>query len=655
MSQARFHWINVCQRILRVSAGILFLFAPLKAVLADSTWVFAVQITALIQQSPPAITLTWEPDMYGATGYTISRKAKTDTSWGNPIAVLSGSISNYTDFNVQAGSAYEYQIYKTSVMGYVGYGYIYAGINAPLTENRGKLLLMVATNATAGLSTELARLQSDLMGDGWQVIRHDVSSNDAPASVKSLIVADYNSDPSNVKTVFLFGHVPVLLSGNLNYDTHENRPMPADAYYGDVDGNWSSSPDYLPSDVELMVGRVDLFNLPGNTSPGLMPNETELMRRYLNKDHNWRFKQISVPRRALMADRFGAVDGEGVASTGYRNFTPLVGHGNIVLADWSDAAPAANRWISMISAGAYLWSYGCGGGQDTSISELGLHGEYNDAWSTDIVGQDARAVFFMFEGSWFGVWDHTDNLERSVLATPTMGLAVCSIAGQPHWFVHHMGLGETIGYGTRLTMNNSTLYKGETNEFMRAIYISLLGDPSLRMEPVAAPSSLAAAAGSGNVALQWGASSDPIAGYNVYRASQSGGPFTKINGVMIQGTGFTDSPLSAGTYTYMVRAILLQTNFCGSYYNPSQGVFAAATVSATAPPIVVNARRSGNSLNLAWNAQSGVVYRVWSKTNLTESTWTDLSGPITGSGSSGSWSDTNISAQKARFYRIGTP
>ena len=269
--------------------------------MGDQTWLYAVRATATVQTSPPQITLTWENDPYGVTSFSVYRKSKTATSWGNPIAVLSGTTLTYTDSNVSVGGAYEYQIIKDVMAseGFLGYQYIYAGINAPLIEGRGKLLLIVATNSTVGLDYELGRLQTDLVGDGWQVVRHDVSSNDTPASVKSLIVNDYNTDPANVNTVFLFGHVPILESGDLNYDGHEARPMPADSYYGDIDGDWSSSPGYLPSDVELMVGRVDLFNMPGNGAIVPWSSETELLRNYLNKDHNWRNKLISVPSRAL--------------------------------------------------------------------------------------------------------------------------------------------------------------------------------------------------------------------------------------------------------------------------------------------------------------------------------------------------------------------
>src|SRR5213082_3594430 len=98
---------------------------------ADSTWVYAVQISASVQTSPPQITLNWEPDQYGANSYTVYRKAKEATSWGNGTT-LAGSASNFVDNNVSVGSAYEYAIVKAGTVGYTGYGYIFAGVNAAL-------------------------------------------------------------------------------------------------------------------------------------------------------------------------------------------------------------------------------------------------------------------------------------------------------------------------------------------------------------------------------------------------------------------------------------------------------------------------------------------------------------------------------------------
>jgi hypothetical protein len=333
----------------------------------------------------------------------------------------------------------------------------------------------------------------------------------------------------------------------------------------------------------------------------------------------------------------------------------MVGPGNTFQANISDSDAIDPRWISLLATNDYLWTYACGGGQDTSMSAMGVHGPYNDAWSTDIVAQDAKAVFFMIEGSWMGNWDHTDNFMRSVLATPTMGLACCCIAGHPHAFYHHMGLGEPIGYGIRLTMNNSTLYRSQSNDFARAIYIELLGDPTLRLDPIAPPSNLSAAASGSAVTLNWSPSTDSVAGYHVYRAISSAGPFTRLTGSLITGTTFTDVSVPTGTYTYMVKGVGSQTNPSGSYYNPSQGVFVSASVTATLPPIRVAASRVGNGIKLTWNSQPGMAYRVLSKSNAFQPNWTDLSaGIIAGSGTT-SWTDNNIGNVPTRLYRVASP
>lgn len=58
-------------------------------------------------------------------------------------------------------------------------------------------------------------------------------------------------------------------------------------------------------------------------------------------------------------------------------------------------------------------------------------------------------------------------------------------------------------------------------------------------------------------ALNWVASTSPsIAGYNVYRSSTSGGPYTKLNSSLIAATTFTDTTVQAGqTYYYVATAV----------------------------------------------------------------------------------------------------
>ena len=418
-------------------------FSILTGRAADNTFVYAVQITVTVSEAPPQILLQWRTDPYGASSYEVYRKPKTGGSWGNPIASLPGNSIQFTDYNVSLGEVYEYQVLKNGVLGYLASGYVLAGIQAPFIENRGRVLLVVATNKVAALEAEVQTLELDLAGDGWSVTRLNVSENSSPESVRSMLQTEYARDPGNTTCVFLLGHVPVLQSGNLDYDGHLSRPMPADSFYGDLDSYWptdpAQSPSYIPSDLELAVGRVDFFDMPGKGSAVPWPSETELLRNYLRKDHAWRHGQMEVPRRTLMGNRRGDEGGLATAASGYRSFQPLVGAGNILEANTSDTAPEDQRWVNLLSTGSFLLAYGCGGGLPTGVTWLGAHGTYSEAWSTDVVDGDAKAVFVMLFGSWFGNWDRTDNFMRSFLATPTYGLASC-MSGEPHWFLHRLGL-----------------------------------------------------------------------------------------------------------------------------------------------------------------------------------------------------------------------
>ena len=70
------------------------------------------------------------------------------------------------------------------------------------------------------------------------------------------------------------------------------------------------------------------------------------------------------------------------------------------------------------------------------------------------------------------------------------------------------------------------------------------------------PTSAATPAGSQDVSLTWNPSaSSGVFGYNVYRASGSGGPFTKLNTATLELTRFTDTTIQTGqTYYYVVTA-----------------------------------------------------------------------------------------------------
>jgi Abnormal spindle-like microcephaly-assoc'd, ASPM-SPD-2-Hydin/Transmembrane protein 131-like N-terminal len=58
------------------------------------------------------------------------------------------------------------------------------------------------------------------------------------------------------------------------------------------------------------------------------------------------------------------------------------------------------------------------------------------------------------------------------------------------------------------------------------------------------------------VALNWGASSSSVAGYNIYRSSVSGSSYAKVNSSLVGGASFTDSNVQTGqTYYYVATAV----------------------------------------------------------------------------------------------------
>jgi hypothetical protein len=555
---------------------------------------YSVQVSATIQESPARISLHWVQDSScKPQNYAVSRKAPGDAAWGKAIS-LPGSVCEYTDKEITIGVAYEYQVTKTTPK-YCGYGYVCAGIKLPLKDQRGKLLLVVENKYTADLATELTRLEQDITGDGWQVTRFDVSRTDTPVSVKQKIKARYELDPVNVKAVFLFGHVPVAYSGDIVPDGHapdHQGAWPSDGFYGDMDGAWTDNlvndrsatdrrnqnvpgdgkydQSTFPAPLKLMVGRVDLSKMPGRLTAGgdaTFPDELELLRNYLNKDHNFRHKQFDLPRRGVVGDYFGVRDGEAFAASGWRNLASFFSPMNVA------TIKTEGSWISNLSSNSYLWAYGCGPGSFTSIGGLGNSDSYHDGVTTELYRNDPKAAFTMLYGSWLGDWDSEDNFQRATLALPSYGLT-CVWSGRPHWFLHHMALGEPIGYSTRLTQNNRVngLYRNQQNNCAGQIHIALMGDPTLRMHTVAPAANLSCVSEKDVADLYWDASPENVVGYHVYRATHADGPYVRLTSTPIETCAYEDPSARAGD-SYMVRAVKLETSASGTYYNGSQGVF----------------------------------------------------------------------------------
>ena len=83
---------------------------------------------------------------------------------------------------------------------------------------------------------------------------------------------------------------------------------------------------------------------------------------------------------------------------------------------------------------------------------------------------------------------------------------------------------------------------------------------------------LSGSGGSGNqsghsVSLNWDPSSSTVSGYNIYRSSQSGGPYAKLNPALLSSTNYSDSTVQSGTTYYYVATAVNSSNVESSYSN----------------------------------------------------------------------------------------
>jgi len=75
-----------------------------------------------------------------------------------------------------------------------------------------------------------------------------------------------------------------------------------------------------------------------------------------------------------------------------------------------------------------------------------------------------------------------------------------------------------------------------------------------------------------NASLSWVAGSFPVSGFNIYRGSASGGPYTRINSGMVPTTAYTDSNVSTGLTYYYVATEVDNTGAESGYSNETAAV-----------------------------------------------------------------------------------
>lgn len=627
---------------------LLFLVLFVTGLHAQTTRDYAVDLRADVSTTVPRITLSWTlRQAANISGQQVFRRLKGGASWGTAVATLGNADTSWADTTALEGVEYEYWLKRTYSANYPAnpQGYICAGVNIPMVESRGKLLLVIDDTMLVPLGPEIEQLKRDLTADGWTVQtipaarRSSLSDATAVSDTKALIKAAYDADPANVKQVYVLGHVPVPYAGSQAPDGHGNHSgaWSADGFYGDMDGTWTDSTvtntsstearihnvpsdgkldqNVIPSALELMVGRVDLASM--QRAPASTVSEAALLRRYLRKAHDFKTKQgayANVQRRVLIRDGFGYFSGENFMMTGWSWAFTGVGRPPEVTID---EAPSGNWWTHA-ATNTYLLANGNGGGSYETCGSVGA--------TADFGRRPFKAAFVSLFGSYFGDWDVANNFMKAPLAGNATGdgLGLCCFwAGRPAWFMHHMGMGETLGYSIRLSMNSQLVSSPGYTPYdfpIGGTHCGLMGDPSLRMHVVEPPRQLVATSANGAVTLNWAASTEPnVIGYHVYRATSPAGPFTRLTASPLTSPACSDATGDAGTdYTYMVRTLKLESSPGGTYQNLSLGEMTSAVVNVAASGVPLNptgllvAQNSSVSAVLTWqdNAADETGYRV---------------------------------------------
>jgi hypothetical protein len=172
-----------------------------------------------------------------------------------------------------------------------------------------------------------------------------------------------------------------------------------------------------------------------------------------------------------------------------------------------------------------------------------------------------------------------------------------------------------------------------------------------------------------------------IASVNAARADSSSGAFTflrsgdtnsaltvnySLGGTAASGTDYNPVSASviipAGADSVTIPIVPLPSaSYVGAklaalYLSPSPayttGLAAAAGVVITGNSLSCSLKAGSTGALITWPSEAGRIYQVISNHNLSDPVWTNLTAPITATGATTSYLDTNSIQQSSSFYAV---
>ena len=134
--------------------------------------------------------------------------------------------------------------------------------------------------------------------------------------------------------------------------------------------------------------------------------------------------------------------------------------------------------------------------------------------------------------------------------------------------------------------------------------ITVSAAPPVDTTPPPVPGGLGATGGDSQVGLSWSAvAAGDLAGYNVYRATASGGPWTKLTASPVDATSYSATGLTNGTtYYFAITSVDNASNESAKSSNAS--ATPTATPDTTPPPVPggLGATDGDGHVGLSWSA-----------------------------------------------------